>query len=835
MQQISRTLSLRPYFATTSTVTNLFSRRNHRDAASPCVKHRRPNRLSYGLGLNQRRSHISRTVMAQTSEGSSDASSGPVGEGFEESALFEAFAAVPSFTKGWLLPSATQADAAVPQILLQTSQRDFESNSMRHSVSTIQPSGRELPALGWELNGVALISPSPSGKRMLVVKTASDTEKFGAVLQIWGGGRLLRETRVKQETHGAVLSDGWFEGVSWNFEETQIAYVAETAKPNPTPLWGAGKGHGKGAEGVASADAGGWRGQGDHEEDWGELMGKRPPGIFTLEVSTGRVSKVHGIPQDTSVGQVTWAPLVSGLQQTIVFVGWGHQSSNFDTAKRLGMVYCMNRPCALYAITLPSGDQSGDIAGLPAVPLTDPTLSASSPRFSPDGNTLLFLSHAEAVSTGLHFTAASLCTLPWDAAGIATWTEDAAKPLVVLDVVNRPEGPNCFPGLYTIRLPAQPWLPSGNGLAVAVETTWRSEQVIISVDIEAGKVQRLTPPGEGSFTLLDVSRGAMVAARSAPNAPPTLVWSSRVVAEEAPSQWMEILPAAPEPFADKVEEALAKMSFRVLQVTPSSSSSSAAVDDAEDTFEAILVEGNPMVAEPSRTVVVPHGGPHTALTTSWAPSVAFICSLGFNVLLVNYRGSTGFGHEVMMTLPGHIGDQDVSDMIAAVDQGVQEGFVKSDAVALVGGSHGGFLTAHLLGQHPERFCTGVMRNPVCNLVQMVGISDIPDWCFVEAYGPGEGRKRYRNVPTPEILEKLFSISPIAHVDQVQVPTLFLLGKGDLRVPPPDGLQYVHALRARGLEARVLMFPEDGHALSKPRTELENWVVIFEWLTRLMPK
>eukprot|EP00854_Cymbomonas_tetramitiformis_P016484 gene16484-19570_t len=146
----------------------------------------------------------------------------------------------------------------------------------------------------------------------------------------------------------------------------------------------------------------------------------------------------------------------------------------------------------------------------------------------------------------------------------------------------------------------------------------------------------------------------MVAARSAPNAPPTLVWSSRVVAEEAPSQWMEILPAAPEPFADKVEEALAKMSFR-------------------------------------------------------------------------------------------------------------------------------------------------------------------------------------NVPTPEILEKLFSISPIAHVDQVQVPTLFLLGKGDLRVPPPDGLQYVHALRARGLEARVLMFPEDGHALSKPRTELENWVVIFEWLTRLMPK
>ena len=59
-------------------------------------------------------------------------------------------------------------------------------------------------------------------------------------------------------------------------------------------------------------------------------------------------------------------------------------------------------------------------------------------------------------------------------------------------------------------------------------------------------------------------------------------------------------------------------------------------------------------------------------------------------------------------------------------------------VAVMGGSHGGFLTGHLLGQHPSRFNCGVLRNPVLDLTQMIHISDIPDWVYVEAYGPKVG-------------------------------------------------------------------------------------------------
>jgi acylaminoacyl-peptidase len=63
------------------------------------------------------------------------------------------------------------------------------------------------------------------------------------------------------------------------------------------------------------------------------------------------------------------------------------------------------------------------------------------------------------------------------------------------------------------------------------------------------------------------------------------------------------------------------------------------------------------------------------------------------------------------------------------------GVVDEARVAVVGGSHGGFLSGHLLGQHAGRFRCGVLRNPVMDLSLMVHVSDIPDWVFVEAWGP----------------------------------------------------------------------------------------------------
>jgi hypothetical protein len=77
------------------------------------------------------------------------------------------------------------------------------------------------------------------------------------------------------------------------------------------------------------------------------------------------VQTVEGIPQDVSAGQVVWAPrtttpsryLAERGMQALVFVGWSSFSSNFSTPRKLGMVYCQNKPCHLYAIEAPVLDR----------------------------------------------------------------------------------------------------------------------------------------------------------------------------------------------------------------------------------------------------------------------------------------------------------------------------------------------------------------------------------------------------------------------------------------------------------------------------------------------
>eukprot|EP00959_Pyramimonas_sp_CCMP1952_P346296 7252751-Pyramimonas_sp.AAC.2 len=70
-----------------------------------------------------------------------------------------------------------------------------------------------------------------------------------------------------------------------------------------------------------------------------------------------------------------------------------------------------------------------------------------------------------------------------------------------------------------------------------------------------------------------------------------------------------------------------------------------------------------------------------------------------------------------------------------------------------------------MGEFSRIVETGVLRNPVCNIATMVGATDIPDWCYVEAFG--KGCAPYNSVPTPADLERMFEVSPAYHIDKVQ--------------------------------------------------------------------
>uniref|UniRef100_M1A6C3 Acylamino-acid-releasing enzyme n=4 Tax=Solanum TaxID=4107 RepID=M1A6C3_SOLTU len=113
---------------------------------------------------------------------------------------------------------------------------------------------------------------------------------------------------------------------------------------------------------------------------------------------------------------------------------------------------------------------------------------------------------------------------------------------------------------------------------------------------------------------------------------------------------------------------------------------------------------------------------------------------------------------------------------------------------------------------------------------MVGTADIPDWCYAETFGH-LGKSMYTEAPSSEHLAVFHSKSPIAHISKVKTPILFLLGAKDLRVPICTGLQYARALKEKGTEVKVLVFPEDNHAIDRPQSDFESFLNIGMWFKK----
>lgn len=165
-------------------------------------------------------------------------------------------------------------------------------------------------------------------------------------------------------------------------------------------------------------------------------------------------------------------------------------------------------------------------------------------------------------------------------------------------------------------------------------------------------------------------------------------------------------------------------------------------------------------------LVCPHGGPHSAFTTAYVAQYSDFLSYlgGYAILLVNYRGSIGYGQKPLESLPGNIGTIDVKDVYDATLSvlSLNPPLVDSSPSnrAIFGGSHGGFLTAHMIGQYPQLYAAAALRNPVINIPPMFTTSDIPDWTVVEACGIGSYDFGKYQLPSNDQLVQMYESSPI---------------------------------------------------------------------------
>ncbi|XP_044410732.1 acylamino-acid-releasing enzyme 2 isoform X3 [Triticum aestivum] len=759
-----------------------------------------------------------------------------------QSKLMQEFTNVPSIESAWLFKSNNEDRSTA---MFSISQPDLLANNKRKYIlhSHIVTHGTMPLECHWspfpiEMTRVSAVVPSPSGSKLLVVRNREKGSRTR--LQIVNQSHVEKEIHVDQSIHGPLYTDEWFQGISWNHEETFIAYITEQP-PQPKPAFN-DAGYRK--EISSEEDCNSWRGQEDWEEDWGETYSRKGrPSLFVLDIASGEVRAARGVAKSMSVGQVVWAPpSSSGHQKLLVFVGWLEHNGFQGTARKLGIKYCSNRACSLYAIHSPFEEPNADNASVSgsesvsasvAINLTPGMGSALFPRFSKDGKLLVFLSSKRAVDTGAHNATDSLHRINWP----SDWK--AEQQLSVADVVPVVMCPQdgCFPGLYCSSMLSDPWL--SDHCTMVLTSTWRSTEVILSIDVLSGEVTRISPQdSDYSWSTLAISGNNVLSVSSSPIDPPQIRYGCQASSTEDHDGrcawvWDEVtspLTAA----SDKVKALLSDHKLSILRIPVPDPS-----DELSDgiasacgrlPFEAIFVSCEDSSQKP--TVLILHGGPHSTSVSSYSKSSAFLASLGFNLLIVNYRGTLGYGEEALQSLPGKVGSQDVQDCLAALDHVIKEGLVDASKVAVVGISHGGFLTTHLIGQASERFAVAAARNPVCNLSLMVGTTDIPDWCYAVACGT-EVRRLASESPSLDHLRIFHQKSPIAHISKVKAPLLMLLGGADLRVPMSNGLQYARTLRERGGEVKTIMFPEDTHEIDIPRSDFESFLNMGVWFKKYL--
>jgi dipeptidyl aminopeptidase/acylaminoacyl peptidase len=212
-------------------------------------------------------------------------------------------------------------------------------------------------------------------------------------------------------------------------------------------------------------------------------------------------------------------------------------------------------------------------------------------------------------------------------------------------------------------------------------------------------------------------------------------------------------------------------------------------------------------------VLVVHGGPWARDHWGYNPYDQWLANRGYAVLLVNYRGSTGFGKKFL-----HAGDREWAgkmhdDLIDAVHWAVEQGIADPKQVAIFGGSYGGY--AALVGATftPDVFACAVDIVGPSNLVTLLK-SIPPYWAPMKKVFS----TRVGDLATEE--EFLKSRSPLYKADRIRIPMLIAQGANDPRVKQAESEQIVAAIRKAGKPVEYMVFKDEGHGFARPENTLK---------------
>jgi dipeptidyl aminopeptidase/acylaminoacyl peptidase len=220
---------------------------------------------------------------------------------------------------------------------------------------------------------------------------------------------------------------------------------------------------------------------------------------------------------------------------------------------------------------------------------------------------------------------------------------------------------------------------------------------------------------------------------------------------------------------------------------------------------------------PHPVLLMIHGGPFTQYSWSVFDEAQAYASAGYAVVYTNPRGSSGYGRAYGRHIIGDVGERSSVDLLAMLDVALQRPDLDETRLGVLGGSHGGYMTSWLVG-HSDRFKAAVSERAVNAIDSFIGSSDI-GWGFADPlYYGSDPQRRHEQ-------------SPLTYADRITTPLLIIHSEQDWRCPIEQAQRMYVALKKRDATVELLLFPGEGHELSRsglPSHRVARFEAILDW-------
>ncbi len=225
------------------------------------------------------------------------------------------------------------------------------------------------------------------------------------------------------------------------------------------------------------------------------------------------------------------------------------------------------------------------------------------------------------------------------------------------------------------------------------------------------------------------------------------------------------------------------------------------------------------------TILWIHGGPNGqdehALAFGAPLARQLFATHGYVALAINYRGSTGRGAQFARSIFADWGHKEVQDLLAGVDWAIARGIADPARVGIGGWSYGGILTDYTIASD-ARFRAAISGAGTGNELAGYGTDE-----YIVQYNAELGPP-WRNVALWTRLSY-----PFLHADRIHTPTLFLGGDADFNVPIAGGEQMYQALRTLGVPARLVVYPDEHHTLTRPSFLVDRAQRYLDWMAQYL--